>query len=315
MVGCGIMRIEQLEYFVETSRATSLSKAGERLHITQQSLNAALKKLEEELGVTLLNRDFSGIQLTEQGRIALQYTEKILEQVENMKEALAISMQRTVAEPVLTGSLMIYSTAAANHALIPEAIQQIMNGQEQVSFVLLEKNKTEILQEIKDKQPCLGIVSHIPEIENTLELLQGYGAVYQKIADAKIYAVVAHTHPLAQQKSVTIKTLLKYPIGFFQPDYRPFALQKVLESKGKPRVQLITSNTQTYQRTVDSGQIVGFNVRMNFRNSLGMRQGNSYLPIRDFPNVELYWAANEEYYQAQKLLIEALVEQMKEILS
>ena len=92
-------------------------------------------------------------------------------------------------------------------------------------------------------------------------------------------------------------------------------MQKVLESKGKPRVQLITSNTQTYQRTVDSGQIVGFNVRMNFRNSLGMRQGNSYLPIRDFPNVELYWAANEEYYQAQKLLIEALAKQMKEILS
>ena len=54
---------------------------------------------------------------------------------------------------------------------------------------------------------------------------------------------------------------------------------------------------------------------MNFRNSLGMRQGNSYLPIRDFPNVELYWAANEEYYQAQKLLIEALAKQMKEILS
>ena len=77
------MRIEQLEYLMETSRATSLSKAGEKLHITQQSLNAALKKLEEELGATLLNRDFSGIRLTEQGRIAVQYAEKILEQVEN----------------------------------------------------------------------------------------------------------------------------------------------------------------------------------------------------------------------------------------
>ncbi len=315
MVGCGIMRIEQLEYFVETSRATSLSKAGERLHITQQSLNATLKKLEEELGATLLNRDFTGIQLTEQGKIALQYTEKILEQVENMKEALAISMQQTVAEPVLTGSLMIYSTSAANHALIPQAIQQIMNKQEQVSFVLLEKNKMEILQEIENKTPCLGIVSHISGFEDTLELLQKYGAVYQKIADAKIYAVVAHTHPLAQQKSVTIRTLLRYPIVFFQPDNHPFALQRVLESKGKPHIQLITSSTQTYRHAVDSGQIVGFNARMNFRNSLVMRKGDSYLPVRDFPNIELYWAANEEYYQAQKLLIEALVEQMKEILS
>ena len=145
--------------------------------------------------------------------------------------------------------------------------------------------------------------------------MQEYGAIYQKIADAKVYAVVAHTHPLAQQKSVTISTLLKYPLGFFQPDYRPFALQKVLEKKGNPRIQLITSNTQTYQRTVDSGQIVGFNVRMNFRNSLGIRKGNSYLPIRDFPSVEIYWAANEEYYQAQKMLIDALAGQMKDILN
>ena len=52
-----------------------------------------------------------------------------------------------------------YSTSAANHALIPQAIQQIMNKQEQVSFVLLEKNKMEILQEIENKTPCLGIVS------------------------------------------------------------------------------------------------------------------------------------------------------------
>ncbi len=309
------MRIEQLEYLMETSRATSLSKAGEKLHITQQSLNAALKKLEEELGATLLNRDFSGIRLTEQGRIAVQYAEKILEQVENMKEALAISMQQTIAKPVLTGNLIVYSTAAANHALIPEAIQQIMNKQENVSFVLLEKNKMEILQEVRSKNSCLGIISHISEVENTLELLQEYGAIYQKIADAKVYAVVAHTHPLAQQKSVTISTLLKYPLGFFQPDYRPFALQKVLEKKGNPRIQLITSNTQTYQRTVDSGQIVGFNVRMNFRNSLGIRKGNSYLPIRDFPSVEIYWAANEEYYQAQKMLIDALAGQMKDILN
>ena len=173
----------------------------------------------------------------------------------------------------------------------------------------------EILQEIENKTPCLGIISHISGFEDTLELLQKYGAVYQKIADAKIYAVVAHTHPLAQQKSVTIRTLLKYPIGFFQPDNHPFALQRVLESKGKPHIQLITSSTQTYRHAVDSGQIVGFNARMNFRNSLVMRKGDSYLPVRDFPNIELYWAANEEYYQAQKLLIEALVEQMKEILS
>lgn len=54
------MRTEQLEYLLETAQSSSISKAGEKLHITQQSLNAALKRLEVELGATLLERNYAG---------------------------------------------------------------------------------------------------------------------------------------------------------------------------------------------------------------------------------------------------------------
>ena len=98
MVGCGIMRIEQLEYFVETSRATSLSKAGERLHITQQSLNAALKKLEEELGVKLFERSSHSIILTDEGMLIKRRAQELLRLAEKTKREVSHEEESIIGE-------------------------------------------------------------------------------------------------------------------------------------------------------------------------------------------------------------------------
>lgn len=306
------MRIEQLEYFVQTASASSLNKAGEQLHITQQSLNAALKKLEEELGTTLLDRDYSGIQLNEQGKIALPYMEEILQLVHDMKTALNSTQKKKV--PVhLKGSLTIHTTMAPNHALLPRAIQEIMEQNENISFKLLEKDKEEIFNEVMQNLPVLGIVSHIPEYEDMPDDILDGDFYLQKVAFAKVYAVVGQSHPLAQQKSVTIRTILKYPLGIVQSDSHPISVQKILEEKGTPNIQLITNSLQTYRRTIDSGQIIGFNPYMNFKNSLNARQGVVYLPIRDFPQIEVYLITNKAYYDENNDLIDALSLQISKI--
>lgn len=58
------MRVEQLNYLLETAKTASINKSSERLHITQQSLNSSLTKLEQELGVKLLERSSKGVSLT-----------------------------------------------------------------------------------------------------------------------------------------------------------------------------------------------------------------------------------------------------------
>lgn len=63
------MEINQIRYFVETCNQSSMAKAAESLHITQQGISVAIRKLEEELQCVLFYRKWNGLVLTEAGRI------------------------------------------------------------------------------------------------------------------------------------------------------------------------------------------------------------------------------------------------------
>ena len=61
------MELRQSRYFVSIVDLGSFTKAAEVLFITQPTLSWNIRKIEEEFGVTLLDRHFNGVQLTERG--------------------------------------------------------------------------------------------------------------------------------------------------------------------------------------------------------------------------------------------------------
>ena len=75
------MRIEQLEYVAAVSRHGSLRRASEQLHVSQPALSEAIRNLERELGVTLLDRHRSGAKISLAGRELLQPMADVLESV------------------------------------------------------------------------------------------------------------------------------------------------------------------------------------------------------------------------------------------
>ncbi len=72
------MDLRQLEYIVTIADSGSISKAAEKLFITQSGLNQQLIKLERELGIQLFYRDKHNIQLTQAGRVYTENARKIL---------------------------------------------------------------------------------------------------------------------------------------------------------------------------------------------------------------------------------------------
>ena len=74
-----MVEIFLLEQLVTFAKYGTLSKAAEELHITQPALSRSMKKLENEFGVSLFDREKSKIRLSETGKIAVQYAEKVLE--------------------------------------------------------------------------------------------------------------------------------------------------------------------------------------------------------------------------------------------
>jgi len=67
--------LEQLIAFAETG---TLSKASQKLHISQPALSKSMQKLEDIMGVALFNRSKSHIELNETGKIAVKYAKQAL---------------------------------------------------------------------------------------------------------------------------------------------------------------------------------------------------------------------------------------------
>ena len=73
------MDLKQLEYIVMIAEENSITKAAERLFITQSGLNQQLLKLEAELGIQLFHRSKNDFRLTEAGHVYVSYARKILQ--------------------------------------------------------------------------------------------------------------------------------------------------------------------------------------------------------------------------------------------
>jgi DNA-binding transcriptional LysR family regulator len=82
------MELTQLAQFKAIAECQSISQAAEKIYISQPSLSASLRKLEDELGVRLFERRKGRIFLNDAGVMALSHINIILEQVEKMKAEL-----------------------------------------------------------------------------------------------------------------------------------------------------------------------------------------------------------------------------------
>src|ERR1700685_3177859 len=87
ITGAATMRIEQLQYIVAVSRHGALRRAGEELHVSQPALSEAIRNLERELGVTLLDRHRSGAKISIAGRELLAPMADVLDSVARRRAA------------------------------------------------------------------------------------------------------------------------------------------------------------------------------------------------------------------------------------
>lgn len=86
------MELRTLRYFLAAAREESITRAAERLHLTQPNLSRQLRELEEELGTTLFIRG-RGITLTEEGQIFRKRGEEMMELLNKARTEVAASIQ------------------------------------------------------------------------------------------------------------------------------------------------------------------------------------------------------------------------------
>ncbi len=108
------VNFEAYKYFYSVANEESISKAAEKLMVSQPAVTWQIKSLEEQLGVTLFIRTKKGVTLTTEGKVLFDYVKKGINNFTNGENALT-NMKNLDAGSISIGA----STTVSKHVLMP----------------------------------------------------------------------------------------------------------------------------------------------------------------------------------------------------
>lgn len=165
------MRIEQLEYIATVARLGSFSWAAQELHVSQPALSETVRKLEVELGVTILNRGRTGVTLTAEGREVLPHILEAIESVDRLR--LTADDQHHNRRVVRLGT-----TAAATAPMLTPTIREFSERHQSTQIEIVTDRHRRLREDLLDSNLDLALVNLLvgddppPDLES-VELLRG----------------------------------------------------------------------------------------------------------------------------------------------
>lgn len=189
------MELWQLRTFREVAETLNFTKASEKLNLTQSAISHQIKALEKEFGVPLFIRAKRGVILTDAGRIALEYAERILEETEEMRERVAGLEKR------LTGRVRVAAATQALVYLFAPLFEEFMDAHENIELVFRTTTATEqTVEDILNGVADVGFAS-LAVYSPTLQVTE--------LFDDELVLVVGKKHRLSEKTEVKLAELQK----------------------------------------------------------------------------------------------------------
>ena len=206
------MTLQQLRYILELSKHNSISAAAQALNISQPSLSTAIKDLEKEFALTLVERNRHGITFTPAGLEFLHDASHILAHADAMHDHFQTEKQPSAVR-VLTISSQHYPFAdeAFLHAL------RHLPPQADYRFTLREGRTSQVLHDVVTRKSQLGILflSHMNE-RFLRDLLAKNKLEFCSLCAFTPCLYVRSGHPLAAEASVVPGQFRDYPCVRFE---------------------------------------------------------------------------------------------------
>ena len=199
------MDFHRLRIFLTVAEELHFRRAAERLHMTQPPVSAAIKKLEEELGVRLFDRHNRKVCLTPAGECLQSKGEALLAQVANVEDAV-----RRVADGS-AGTLTMAFVGIANILGLPKLIARFHQEYPEVALSLHEYPTRHSIDELKAGKLDLAFVRGEPE--DPLD--------YISFLDEPYWVAIPEGHALSQLSEIPMSALDKVPINFFPRKLQP----------------------------------------------------------------------------------------------
>jgi DNA-binding transcriptional LysR family regulator len=181
-----------------------MNKAAQALFISQPSLSASIKDLENEIGITIYTRSNRGITITPEGEEFLGYARQVAEQYNlitqryvdknNIKKKFSVSTQH-------------YSFAVKAFV---EMVKQF--GMDEYEFAVHETKTYEVIENVKKLKSELGIL-YLNDFNRKVmtKILKENSLEFMELFKCKTYVYLWKGNPLADLELITLKDLEEYP--------------------------------------------------------------------------------------------------------
>lgn len=186
------MNLQDLRYFVAVAEHRHFGRAAESCHVSQPTLSSQIRKLERELGITILERTNKRVDLTPVGSQLLSHAREALAQAAQM-EAVARAARDPLVGPL---SLGVIPTLAPY--LMPIILKPLRQAHPGLGIELWEDQTRLLIEGLRNHRLDAALVATAPDAPEITEIA---------LFDEPLLAALPANHRLAHAKSVSEKAL------------------------------------------------------------------------------------------------------------
>lgn len=208
------MELRQLEYFLTVAEELHFGRAAARLHISQPPLTVHIKRLEEELGVSLFDRTSRRVALTSEGARFQDLVRPILQDLDEAVEDIReIKAGRR-------GRVRVGFVSSASYELVPAGVRDVRLQHPGIHLDLQPMATGEQVEALLEKRLDIGIMRDAP--------LQA-GLEFTTLLTEQMVGVLPANHQLATEPEISPEELIDTPLVLFPYQSMPGYVAKIMD--------------------------------------------------------------------------------------
>lgn len=206
------MELRHLRYFVAVAEEQNVTRAAQRLNISQPPLSRQIHDLESILGVPLFDRTNKAVRLNDAGKVFLVEARAVLQRADE-----AIQTVRAVAEGK-QGDLHVGYSPSLTVNFLPQALRIFQAASPQVRVHLHDLSTEEMLAALEDKKIHIALM--VRPASATAAAI-----VFEELHRYPVCAAMSHLHPLVRCRRLTLARIAKEPLLIYSQTQYPEYLQ------------------------------------------------------------------------------------------
>ena len=189
------MNLREIEYIVAVADLRNFSQAAQQCAVSQPTLSAQVKKLEEDLGVSLFERTNRRVMPTDIGEEIISSARRILIEAEAIRETA-----KTAHDP-FSGKFRLGAFPTLASYIFPDLVPAITEAMPRLRLILMEEKTDRLLEKLRQGALDAALLA-LPVQDDYLRS--------EKLFDDPFYLAVSARHELAGERAARTATLHRY---------------------------------------------------------------------------------------------------------